>query len=205
MDLFTAEIAWFTPSKVYLQRTVDYLDKTGTPAGQQYERFGFLGFYHGHNYDEANSAVSLSTWQSMQHFQDFAQTEEYGDLVIPYMDAMLLSTMIMQVSFQDAQGFFDCVEAPFTEFVYITIRRGHDIDYHLRPLVLVLKQELEKVDAHVASCWGRSVDCADVVVGLIGWEDVHGSAHMSKLLSRIAEFSSIERKLARLKIALAHE
>ncbi|KAF8919002.1 hypothetical protein CPB85DRAFT_1279780 [Mucidula mucida] len=109
----------------------------------------------------------------MQHFVDFAQTEEYGDLVIPYMDAMLSSTMIMQVSFQDAQGFFDCVESQYTEFVYITIRRGHDIDYHLRPLVLVLKQELEKFDSHMASCWGRSVDCADVVVGLIGWEDVH--------------------------------
>ncbi len=90
MDLFMTEIAWFTPSKLYLERTANYLEKTGTPAGQQYERFGFLGrvaivpfvlrdganelfsphrFYHGYNYDEANSSVSLSSLRILPFFR----------------------------------------------------------------------------------------------------------------------------------------
>jgi len=117
--------------------------------------------------------------------------ESYVDVALPVMEAMVGHGDVTQVLYNSLEAFERCLNAPITQFIYITVRPNHDRGYELVPLLEKLKRELKTIHGCLAACWGPSMENDSVQVGVVGWRsiqvrfDLCAVASLSRIPSRI--------------------
>lgn len=97
----------------------------------------------------------------------------YADLILPLLDAMAGPYEVDQVILRTSRfHLLYALSAPITQFIYITMRPLHDVNYELVPLLDKLQKGLQCVPGCVASCWGPSTEKDKLEIGVIGWRSI---------------------------------
>jgi len=142
--------------------------------------------------------------------------ENYVDFALPIMEAMVGHGEITQVLLTQHQDFFWAIASPVTQFIYITLRHGHDRNFELTPLLEKLARELTVAPGCYGSSWGPSVQYDNICVGIVGWRSIGVCSYLIIILcgsssikdwdasviptiGRIRDIGSIYTRFARLQ------
>ncbi|KAG2009904.1 hypothetical protein CC2G_012778 [Coprinopsis cinerea AmutBmut pab1-1] len=193
------EIIWFTPSEEYLDDPSVVLDT----IHQQSVHKGLLGSYYGAELDNPATGVWVMAWQSLAKHQSFMEEESYMDFILPVTDSMVGAGRITQLSL-DHGDLQRALNAPVTQFIYITVRPLHDREYELQPLISLLQTELKIVPGCMSSCWGSSIEDDHLEIGVVGWRSMADrnaavKGRLSSTIRRIRELCTVEIRYAKLR------
>ncbi|KAG2009905.1 hypothetical protein CC2G_012778 [Coprinopsis cinerea AmutBmut pab1-1] len=162
-----------------------------------------ISSYYGAELDNPATGVWVMAWQSLAKHQSFMEEESYMDFILPVTDSMVGAGRITQLSL-DHGDLQRALNAPVTQFIYITVRPLHDREYELQPLISLLQTELKIVPGCMSSCWGSSIEDDHLEIGVVGWRSMADrnaavKGRLSSTIRRIRELCTVEIRYAKLR------